>query len=603
MPQPAQGASVSGASSKEQFFRLLRYVSPYKGIFLLGILANAVSAATAVAFAKIVQPMVDSMNADLSMARLTAILLVLIFFVRGLASFTASVAFASAGSKVVRDLRTQMFDRILQLPVAYFDRHAAGTTISKLTFDVTQITEGFFHALTIMVRDSLHIIGLLAFMFYIDWQLTLGALLSAPVVMWIVRHFSAKLRAVSRRLQEGMGDITHVVNEGVEGHKVIRSFGGEDYENKRFGVSANNVRRLQVKFTAAAAANSPIAQLITSIALATILYVFAVKHAGEQAVSVGTFVSFVTAMAMLFDPIKRLTGINGPLQRCIAAADSVFGLIDEETEPRHGTLELKSVKGEITFEDVSFSYMRGSDKAQAIENVSFTVSPGETVALVGPSGSGKTTLASLLCGFYVPDRGHIKIDGIDTQEVKRASLRRSFSLVSQDVILFQGTVAQNIAYGDLASCPREDIEAAARAANALDFIEALDGGLDAHVGPNGVMLSGGQRQRLAIARAFLKNAPILILDEATSSLDTAVERDIQRAVEELRAERTTIVIAHRLSTVENADHIIVLNEGRVEDIGTHSSLLDTSALYASLYRFQLGRTDEDGSADPTSQAR
>jgi len=462
-----------------------------------------------------------------------------------------------------------------------------------VTFDATQVTEAASNVLLVLVRDSLSIIGLLAWMLYLQWQLTLIAFITAPIIVLLVKYFSKRLRLMSHRLQESMGDVTHVLEEAIDGQHVVRSFGGETYEKRRFADTVEQVRRFQLKFMAASTANSPVAQVVISVALAVILILAARLSAGDE-ITVGGFVSFFAAMALLLSPIKRLTGVNGLLQRGIAAAASVFALVDQASEPDRGTRTIGRAHGRLEFRDLSFTYEVAEERA--LDHVSVTVEPGQTLALVGHSGSGKSTLAMLVPRFYLPDEGSILLDGIDTRELTLASLRANIALVSQDIVLFNDSVAANIAYGPLATASREDIVAAAKAAYAMEFIDNLPRGLDTQVGQKGVRLSGGQRQRLAIARAFLKDAPILIMDEATSSVDNISEQHIQAGLEQLRKGRTTIIIAHRLSTIERADAIAVMDKGRIVDVGTHAHLLEHSSLYASLYRFQIDRHDQEAAA-------
>jgi subfamily B ATP-binding cassette protein MsbA len=430
-------------------------------------------------------------------------------------------------------------------------------------------------------------------MFYLQWQLTLITFVTAPIIVLLVKYFSARLRLMSHRLQESMGDVTHVLEEAIDGQHVVRSFGGESYEKGRFADTVERVRRFQLKFMAASTANSPVAQVVISIALAIILILAAHLSAADE-ITIGGFVSFFAAMALLFSPIKRLTGVNGLLQRGIAAAASVFALVDEASEADTGSRTIGRARGRLELREVSFKYESGEDKA--LDAVSVTIEPGETLALVGHSGSGKSTLAMLVPRFYIPDSGSILLDDIDIGELTLASLRANIALVSQDIVLFNDSVAANIAYGPLASASREDIIAAATAAHAMEFIDDLPRGLDTQVGQKGVRLSGGQRQRLAIARAFLKDAPVLIMDEATSSVDNISEQHIQAGLEQLRKGRTTIIIAHRLSTIERADKIAVMDKGRIVDVGCHSELLAQSSLYASLYRFQIDRRAEEAAA-------
>jgi ATP-binding cassette, subfamily B, bacterial MsbA len=584
-----------GLTGRELYVRLLRQVAPYWRIFVLAVAAMVILAATEPALPILLKPLLDGsfVDKDLDSVGLMAGLIIVLFVIRGAATFATTMALTWVGGKVVMDLRNQMFDKLLSLPSAYYDKQASGTLISKVTFDATQVMEAASNVLLVLVRDSLSIIGLLAWMLYLQWQLTLITFVTAPVIVLLVKYFSKRLRLMSHRLQEGMGDVTHVLEEAIDGQHVVRSFGGEAYEKRRFADTAEKVRRFQLKFMAASTANSPVAQVVVSVALAVILILAARLSAADE-ITVGGFVSFFAAMALLFSPIKRLTGVNGLLQRGIAAAASVFALVDQASEPDRGTRTIGRARGRLEFRDLGFTYETGEERA--LDRICVTVEPGQTLALVGHSGSGKSTLAMLVPRFYLPDEGNILLDGIDTRELTLASLRANIALVSQDIVLFNDSVAANIAYGPLATASREEIAAAAKAAHAMEFIDNLPRGLDTQVGQKGVRLSGGQRQRLAIARAFLKDAPILIMDEATSSVDNISEQHIQNGLEQLRKGRTTIIIAHRLSTIERADTIAVMDKGRIVDVGTHVHLLEHSSLYTSLYRFQIDRHDQEAAA-------
>ncbi len=545
-----------------------------------------VLALTEPAVPALLKPTLDEgfVHKDMDMVGLMALGLVVVFLVRGLAAFASAISLAWVSGKVVMDLRNEMFQKLLLLPSRYFDTRPSGQLISKITFDANQVTEAASYVLTVLVKDAIAIFGLLAWMLYLNWKLTLVAFATGPIVILIVRHFSRRLRLMSHNLQRSMGDVTQALGEVIGGEKVVRIFGGQGYEQQRFRRTTNWVRRYQLKFAAAGASVAPFAQLVAAIALAVILYV-AAHQAVQNKITIGDFASFFSAMALLFSPLKRLTGVNGRLQKGLAGAQSVFSLLDERPEADTGTQRLHDVAGRIEFQNVSFGYEAGT--AHALSDISLSVDPGDTVALVGPSGSGKTTLANLIPRFYRPTAGSILIDGIDAETVTLESLRAHIALVNQDIVLFDDTVAANIAYGPLAGAAEADIIEAAHSANAWDFIDALPQKLDTVIGQNGVRLSGGQRQRIAIARAFLKDAPILILDEATSSLDTVSEQQVQSAIETLRCGRTTIVIAHKLSTIEKADRIIVIDAGSVVAAGSHATLLRQSSLYAALYRFQF----------------
>ena len=580
------------ADGKKLYLRLLRYVAPYRRAFVLAIAALVVLAATEPAMPALLKPTLDDgfVQKDLDTVALMAAMLVVVFFIRGLAAFASAASMAWVAGKVVMDLRNRLFEKLLVLPSSYYDANPSGQIISRITFDANQVTEAASYVLTVLVRDTLAIVGLLAWMFYLDWRLSLITFGTAPFVVLIVRHFSVRLRKMSHHLQRSMGEVTQTLTETIEGEKVVRIFAGQDYEKSRFHRATNWVRRYQLKFAVSAAVVAPFAQLVTSLAAAIILYT-AASRAVASGFTPGDFASFFTAMALLFSPIKRLTGVNGRLQKGLAGAESVFGLLDQPTEIDAGLVTLDGAQGCIELRNVSFAY--GDPQLTALDNVSLTIQPGEMVALVGSSGSGKTTIANLIPRFYRPSKGQILIDGLDTANITLLSLRKHISFVSQDVVLFDDTVAANIAYGAVSEASESDILDAAKSANALAFIEALPQGLNTVIGQNGVRLSGGQRQRLAIARAFIKDAPILILDEATSSLDAVAEQQIQNAVEISRAGRTTLVIAHKLSTIEKADRIVVLNAGEIAAEGPHAKLLQENSLYGALYRFQFANAPEN----------
>jgi len=573
-------------TSTQLYLRLLRYVAPYWQAFAVSIITLIVVAATEAALPALMKPLLDGtfVERDPVLIRLIPVLIILLFLVRGVATFAGSYTSNWVGNKVVMDLRNEMFRKLLHLPNHYYADHPTGTLISKLTFDVTQVTTAATSVITVAVKDSLTIVGLLGWMFYLNWKLTLIGLVIAPPIVYIVRVVSLRLREMSRETQRAMGELNQVVEEAIEGQKVVKIFGGQDYEAQRFHETNNWVRRYTMKQVSAAAANVPIVQLLAAVAIAGIIYLVTAQSATDKT-TVGSFVSFIAAMLMLTAPLKRLTGVNEYLQRGLAAAESVFELLDQQAEKDQGKVELQRAKGEIRFEGLSFSY--GDPARLALRDINLTIQPDETVALVGASGSGKTTLANLVPRFYHPTRGRILLDGHDLEELRLASLRANIALVSQDVVLFNDTVVANIAYGAMSKVSETEIIAAGEAAHAMEFIRELPQGLNTLVGENGVKLSGGERQRLAIARAMLKNAPVLILDEATSALDTESERHVQAALDTLMQGRTTLVIAHRLSTIEHADRIVVLADGGIAEIGTHQALLARSGVYARLYQMQF----------------
>ncbi|MCB1769864.1 MAG: lipid A export permease/ATP-binding protein MsbA [Candidatus Competibacteraceae bacterium] len=575
-------------NSKNLYFRLLRYVRPYIRIFALSILGTAAAAATEPMIPALIKPLLDGsfVEKDPHTIRLMPILLVTVFIVRGVTGFIGSVGMHWIAHRVVMDLRDAMFNRLLTLPTCYFDDHSAGNLLSRLTYDVSQVMTATTQALVTLVKDGLAVIGLLGWMLYLNWKLSLMAFLIAPGIAIIIRVVSRRLRRLSRELQELMGELTHVIDEVLQGHKVIKIFGGQDYERERFHRVNNRVRQFSMKLVAAAEASGPLVQLLAVLALGAVIYFASLQSMADQ-ITVGGFVSLFGAMAMLLAPIKRLTKVNEQLQRGLAGAETIFALLDQPPEPDHGQQTLGRARGEVRFHQLSHRYR--NEGAEVIENLSLDVQPGETIALVGPSGSGKTTLMALVPRFYEPAAGDILLDGLPIRELRLADLRANIAYVSQDIVLFNDTVAANIAYGAGFQASETRIIQAAEHAHALEFINELPEGLHTLIGENGARLSGGQRQRIAIARALLKDAPILILDEATSALDTQSERKVQQALDALRQGRTAFVIAHRLSTIENADRIVVLDRGRIVEIGNHAELLANDGLYASLYRMQADK--------------
>jgi subfamily B ATP-binding cassette protein MsbA len=468
----------------------------------------------------------------------------------------------------------------MRLPTSYFDAHASSVPATRIAYDVNGVAFAATSTLTVLIRDSLSVIGLVGWLLYLNWKLTLISLAVIPLIGFVIRAFSARLRSLSRAAQEGMAQMNQVLQESIRGQKVVKIFGGEAHATARFARVNNALRGYNMRQAVAAAAATPITQIFASVGLAIVVYV-TLQQSVVNETTVGGFVSFITAMLLLLAPLKHLTDINAPLQRGLAAAESVFRMLDETSEVDTGTIDLGRARGEIEFVAVSLRYA-GAER-DALNAIDLSIRPGETVALVGPSGGGKTSFVNLVPRFYHPASGRIRVDGHNIETLTLGSLRANIAHVGQDVFLFDDTVAANIAYGGKRDAGRGEIEAAARAAHALDFIDNLPQGFDTVIGENGARLSGGQRQRIAIARAILKDAPILILDEATSALDSESERQVQAALEDLMKGRTTLVIAHRLSTVEGADRIAVLHEGRIAEIGTHAELLRNSRLYAVLY--------------------
>jgi subfamily B ATP-binding cassette protein MsbA len=573
-------------TSRELYLRLLTYVRPYWKVFLVALGAMALSSLAEPVFPAMMKQLLDNGFSKASGEwdwLFYPLVIMGIFLARAIFGFIGDYAMSWVSNNVITEMRQAMFVRMIRLPTRYYSDNLSGRLMSRVAYDVTGVAGAATNALTSLIKDSLSIVGLLAWLIYLNWQLTLITLSVVPFIAVVVRTFSKRLRSVAKGQQESMGQITQVLQEAIEGNKVVKIFGGQAYEEARFYKSVREQRRLAMRATLASSAQTPIVQFFSATGVAIIMGV-ALKQANTDQATVGSFVSFVTAMLMIMAPLKRLTDVNAPIQRGLAAAESVFSLIDAETETDTGTEKLGRAQGLVEFDKVSFTYP-GADRP-ALNSVSLTVRPGECVALVGPSGSGKTTAANLLPRFYQIDGGEIRVDGHALQNIQLASLRDNIALVSQDVVLFNDTLGANIAYGSKRDATKDEIRAAAKAAHALEFIDALPQGLDTMIGENGVKLSGGQRQRLAIARALLKNAPILILDEATSALDTESERHVQAALDELMRGRTTLVIAHRLSTIERADRIVTLAHGEKQEEGSHAELLVQDGLYARLYRMQ-----------------
>jgi len=568
------------------FRRLLGYVFPLWRAFAVAIVGMVFVAGTETGFAALMKPLLDGsfVQRNPEVIRLVPVALIGLFLVRGVASFLANYWMAWVARQVIKTLRGEMFHHLLRLPVVFFDTTASGTLLAKLTYDVEQVAQATTNVITMLVRDTLTVIGLLAWMFYINWKLALILLVGTPLIAHIITYISRRFRRYSTRIQDSVGEVTQIAEESIEGQRVVKTFGGQGYEWGRFDAANEHNRVLNMKMEMTSAASVPVIQFIAAMAAAAVIY-FATRPAMLHSLTVGTFVSFVAAMMMLLAPMKRLAKVNATLQRGLAAAESIFRFIDLPGEPDSGTHRAERCRGEVRFEQVGFAY--DEEKGNVLHDIELSVEPGQTVAFVGRSGSGKSTLVSLLPRFYDIQKGRITLDGTELHDYALENLRDQFALVSQHIVLFNDTVANNIAYGRLEGADRAAVERAAEAAHAMEFIRDLPQGLDTLVGENGVLLSGGQRQRLAIARALLKDAPILILDEATSALDTHSERYIQAALEALMQNRTTFVIAHRLSTIEGADQIVVMDRGRIVERGRHEELLARNGHYAALYRMQF----------------
>ena len=568
--------------------RLLQYAKPYRTGFIAAIVGMIGYALVDASFISMIQPFIDQgiQDKDTEFLKYAPLVVILMFILRGACHFTATYCISWVGGHIVKDIRQRLFSHILRLPVSFHDQHSTGELISKITYDAEQVKQSLTKALIVLVREGAFVIGLISVMFYHSWQLSLIFFLIAPLIAIIVSFVSKRFRQLSRRIQQAMGGVTTASEQMLNGHKVILSFGGQALEDQRFAQVNNNTRTQGIKMDSAQAISSGIIQLIASFALAFVIYMASSPEMLNQ-LSAGSFSAIVTAMVVLLKPLKQLTTVNSDFQRGIAAASSIFSVLDQLPEQDSGTLALPQAKGEIRFEHVSFRYP--GHEQQVLSDISFSVQPGQTVALVGRSGSGKTTISSLIPRFYPVEHGKVLLDGADIRDYQLSQLRAQIAMVSQHVTLFNDSIANNICYGMTQPVSVEHLLDVAEKAHVMEFASKLPEGLNTVVGENGVSLSGGQRQRIAIARALLRQAPILILDEATSALDTESERKIQAALSELFKGRTSIVIAHRLSTIENADVIIVMDQGRIVEQGDHHSLLAKGGAYAQLYKLQFGQ--------------
>jgi subfamily B ATP-binding cassette protein MsbA len=567
-------------SGIEAYKRLLGYARKYWGAFALGILGFVINAQTEWAGAQVVKFIIDAIqNKNQEAKNLFPVLIVLIFLLREVGTFLGNYFISLVARNVVYELRRQLFDKLLTLPSQYFHRHSAGHISAKLIYDVEQVTGAATEALKTLVREGTVVTCLLGYLFWTNWRLSLSLLLIAPPVSFIVRKASKRFRMLSHRIQNSMGDVSHIVNESINGYTVVKSYGGEAFERKRFENASRENLRQSMKMVVTASLNTPLVQLLMAVAMSFVVYMALQPHILGD-VSAGGFVAYITAAGLLSKPMRALTDVNEKIQRGIAAAQSVFEMLDVTGESDTGSLNAGRSKGEIEFRQLEFAYPEGEP---VLRDINLRIPAGKTVALVGRSGSGKSTLVNLIPRFYDCTPGQILLDGEPLQAYTLESLRRQIATVNQKVVLFDTTIAANIAYGVLADAPAEAIEHASRAAYAHEFIQKLPEGYQTRVGQDGTELSGGQRQRLAIARALLKDAPILILDEATSALDNESEYFIQEALETVMKNRTTLVIAHRLSTIEKADLIVVMEKGRIVETGNHAELLAKAGLYAQLH--------------------
>jgi len=586
----------SDQSGWTTYRRLLTYSARYWPLAIIAAIGMIFDAACGSAFTLIIKPMLDELfvRRDPDTIRWMPVIIIALFFVRGVATFTADFSMARIARGVVRTLRDQVFRKYLTLPAAYFVREPSSTQIARMTYTVEQVANASTDALKIIVLDGLMIIGQVAVMLYNSARLTLALFVLAPLVAGVVYAVGRRYRRISHRIQDSVSSITGMVDEVVAGQREVKVYGGSEYETRRFAEKNESIRQLNLKIASTNALATALVQLVAACALALVIFL-ATRPGTLRNMSPGTFMSLITAMLVMLPSLKRLTTVQSNMQRGVVAARDIFAVIDATQERDSGSVRVERSRGDIEFRGVSFAYPGAG--VPALHGIDLHCAPGTVTALVGRSGSGKSTLASLLPRFYEPGTGTVLLDGRPLNDYTLPSLRAQIAWVGQQVVIFDDTAARNIAYGELSRAPREAVIDAARAANALDFIDALPQGLDSRVGEGGALLSGGQRQRVAIARALLKDAPVLILDEATSALDSETESLIQEALRRLVRERTVLVIAHRLSTVEHADNIVVLEEGRIIETGTHAQLLARGGHYAALYKMQFR---DNGGSDPHS---
>lgn len=583
--QPLSQRPVEIADASKVYRRLLGYARPHLGMFLIGVLGMALFAATDAALAYLVQRFLGGAFVEPDPRIIWAIPLgaVALFVARGLGDYVSNYVPGWVGRQVIKSLRAELFAHYLRLPTRHFEGATTGGLLSRLTYNIELVAEATTNAVTVLIRDTLTVLALVAMLLWYNWQLAALVLVLALPISWLIRHINRSFRRYSVRIQASMGDVTRVAKEALDGHKVIKSFNAEGFEEAIFAEANERNRHSNMRLIGARALANPVVQIVASLGLAGVLFV-SIRQVFDAQMRVDEFMAFLTALLLLTAPLRRLVQVFGPLQQGIAAGASVFEVLDTPVEDVGGTKTLERARGEIEFREVSFSY--SSSQGEVLSNVSFKVQLGQTVAIVGKSGSGKSTLANLLPRFIDPESGSVLLDGVDLRDYRRADVRKQVSLVSQEVVLFDDSIRRNIAFS-LADAASPAIEEAATAAYVMDFAAELPQGLDAPVGERGSQLSGGQRQRVSIARALLKNAPVLVLDEATSALDNESDRRIQAALATLRRGRTTLVIAHRLSTIEQADLIVVLHEGRVVETGTHAELIVRHGTYAQLHQLQF----------------
>ncbi|TOA27642.1 lipid ABC transporter permease/ATP-binding protein [Vibrio parahaemolyticus] len=571
----------------QTFKRLWQFIRLYKAGLIVAVIALVINAISDTYMISLLKPLLDEGfgNADSDFLRTLPLIIFVMMFIRGTSGFVSTYCLSWVSGNVVMLVRRMVFNHFMHMPVSYFDKEKTGNLLSRITYDSEQVSAATSQALVSIVREGASIIGLLVLMFYNSWQLSLVLFAVAPVVAWGIGVVSKRFRKISKNMQTMMGNVTASAEQMLKGHKVVLSYGGQDIERQRFDKVSNQMRQQSMKLVTAQAAANPIIQMIASFAIVAVLYLASIDSIKEQ-LTPGTFTVVFSAMFGLMRPLKALTNVTSQFQRGMAASQTLFTLIDLEPEKNEGKYTVERAKGDVSVKDVSFTYV-GSEKP-ALEHVSFDIPRGKTVALVGRSGSGKSTIANLFNRFYDVDSGSITLDGRDIRDYELKNLREQFALVSQNVHLFNDTIANNIAYATEDKYQRNDIERAAKLAHAMEFINKMENGLDTMIGENGASLSGGQRQRVAIARALLRDAPVLILDEATSALDTESERAIQAALDELQKDKTVLVIAHRLSTIEKADEILVVDDGAIIERGNHADLIAKNGAYAQLHRIQFG---------------